>query len=127
MAIFNRKPKSASKTEAKTPVVSGAKKNATPVSGKKNFGHILRSPRVTEKAAIGTDHGVYVFNVEMKATKPMIEKAIIELFKVSPRKICIAAVPAVRVKTRQTGKDGYTNRGKKAYIYLNKGDKIDLA
>lgn len=128
MAIFNRKKNTETKA---APAAEAAEKKvvaprATP-SGKAQFSHLLKAPRITEKAAIGTDHGVYVFNIARTTTKPMVRNAIIELFKVTPRKIRVTSIPAVRVKTRQTQKDGYTNRGKKAYVYLNKGDKIEIA
>lgn len=129
MAIFNRKKNS--EKAAVAPKKEVAEKavvaRAAALGDSAQFSHLLKSPRVTEKAAIGTDSGVYVFNIARSTTKPMVRNAIIELFKVTPRKIRVTNIPAVRVKTRQTQKDGYTNRGKKAYVYLNKGDKLDLA
>lgn len=128
MALFNRTKKNTEKKDA--PKKETTAVVATPRAasiGSSKFSHFLKAPRITEKAAIGTDNGVYVFNVERNATKPMVAQAIQELFKVKPRKIRMTRVPAVRVKTRQTQKDGFTNSGKKAYVYLAKGDKIDLA
>jgi large subunit ribosomal protein L23 len=127
MALFNRNKKAPApaKDTPKKEAVAVAPRAASASTPK--FSHLLKAPRITEKAAIGTDNGVYVFNVQMNATKPMVARAIIELFKVKPRKIRMTHIPAVRVKTRQTQKVGFTNRGKKAYVYLNKGDKIDLA
>lgn len=135
MALFNRNKKETKKADAPNLPKGSAGKEAAVVAtapkkasvGSSKYSHFLKAPRITEKAAIGTDHGVYVFNVEKTATKSMVARAITELFSVSPRKIRMTAIPAVRVKTRQTGEDGYTNSGKKAYVYLKKGDKIDLA
>lgn len=127
MAIFNRKKNTEAKAAPKKEVAEKAVAVRATAGEKAQFSHLLKSPRITEKAAIGTDHGVYVFNIAPSTTKPMVRNAIIELFKITPRKIRVTKVPSVRVKTRQTQKDGYTNRGKKAYVYLNKGDKLDLA
>lgn len=129
MALFNRKKNTEAKKETPKREVAETKVAAvhTTSADKAQYGHLLKAPRITEKAAIATDHGVYVFNIGMKTTKSMVSLAVQELFKVKPRKIRVTKVPAVRVKTRQTQKDGYTNEGKKAYVYLNKGDKLDLA
>jgi large subunit ribosomal protein L23 len=123
MAIFKRTPKKAAaapKAEASAP----AKVKAAAFVASS---HVLLSPRVTEKAAIGTEAGVYVFNVTKAATKPLIASAIKELFKVTPAKVCIVNNKPSRTKTRATGRLGKTNANKKAYVYLKKGEKIELA
>ncbi len=126
MALFKR---AAKKAPAKTEVTSVAtvaapkKSGAIAVAGS----HVLLSPRVTEKAAIGSDVGVYVFNITKSATKPQVSAAIHDLFKVVPRKVRIVNTKARTTVTRATGRRGKTNTGKKAYVYLKKGDKIELA
>lgn len=88
-------------------------------------GKILISPRITEKAVISSDKsGVYVFNVTSIANKPLIAKAIKEAYKVTPVKVRIATLPKER--TFRRGKKGTTGGGKKAYVYLKKGDKIEV-
>ena len=125
MAIFKRtKKEGTTKAETTVKSVAVSTKAARPVSGAAD---VLIAPRVTEKAAILSDVGVYVFEVEAKATKPRIQAAIIELFKVTPRKITVVNTKGTRVLTRSTGKKGYTRNFKKAYVYLKKGDKIELA
>ena len=128
MALFKKttKKETTPKAEAKAVVVK-EKKASTASSMVSLSSHVLISPRVTEKAAIASDFGVYVFNITKSATKPQVAKAVAELFKVTPRKISIVNVKPTRVMTRNTGKKGFTNGNKKAYVYLNKGDKIDLA
>ncbi len=93
----------------------------------KHSGHILISPRVTEKGAYMTEQGAYVFNVAKDATKKAIAGAVHEIYKVSPRKVTMMAVPSKRVMTRGTNRMGSTASGKKAYVFLKKGDKIELA
>jgi len=48
---------------------------------------ILIGPRITEKAAIASENGVYVFNVATDATKNEIKKEIKRIYKVDPVKV----------------------------------------
>ncbi len=93
---------------------------------KKHPGHIIISPRITEKGAYMSESGVYVFNVAMTANKKEIAEAISELFKVTPRSVRVAHIPRKQVMTRNTNRKGMTAGGKKAYVYLKKGDKIEI-
>jgi len=93
----------------------------------KHSGHIIISPRVTEKGAYLAEAGAYAFNVAKNANKKSIADAIKEIYKVSPRKVTLLAIPRKRVMTRGTNRMGQTAGGKKAYVFLKKGDKIDLA
>ncbi len=94
---------------------------------KKHSGHILISPRITEKGAYLAEQGAYAFNVSDKANKKDIAAAVKEIYKVSPRKVTLINVPSKRVMTRGTNRMGATAGGKKAYVFLKKGDKIELA
>jgi len=87
---------------------------------------ILLSPRITEKGAYLSEHNIYVFNVAMGANKGEIAAAVKELFKVTPRFVRIVAVPRKVVLTRGTNRKGKTGAGKKAYVYLKKGETIEL-
>lgn len=93
---------------------------------KKPAVHILTSPRITEKGAYLAASGVYVFNVTKDANKVQIAEAIREIFKVTPRKVTIVTVPGKVVRTRNTNQLGKTAGGKKAYVYLKKGDTIEI-
>lgn len=123
MAIFKRTTKKAAAAPKGEASVPAKVKAAAPVLSSR----VLVSPRVTEKAAIGTEVGVYVFNVTADATKPAIASAVQELFKVTPVKVRIVNNKPTRTTTRATGRRGKTNANKKAYVYLKKGDKIELA
>lgn len=86
---------------------------------------VLLKPRITEKAALGADtSNVYVFNVEKFATKKSISASIRDTYKVTPVKVRVTAVPSRSVYVR--GKYGIKSGGKKAYVYLKKGDKIEI-
>lgn len=86
---------------------------------------IIKKPRITEKSAISAEKGVYVFEVSKTSNKDSISQAIKALYKVRPVKVAIVKLPAK--KTMARGKRGTTNEIKKAYVYLKKGDKIELA
>lgn len=81
-------------------------------------------PRVTEKATTVAEGGIYVFEIEKGTTKREVAKAIEELYKVKPIKVGIVKIPRKQVFVR--GKKGFKAGGKKAYVYLKKGDKIEI-
>lgn len=93
----------------------------------KHSGHILLSPRITEKGAYLAQLGAYVFNVRHDATKSAVASAVREVYKVTPRKVTLVAIPRKVVMTRGTNRKGKTAGGKKAYVFLKKGEKIELA
>jgi len=87
--------------------------------------NVLLAPRITEKAAIGADKSnVYVFEVMPSATKKSISASVFEVYGKKPIKVRVLTIPSKRVFVR--GKRGVKSGGKKAYVYLKKGDKIEL-
>ena len=92
----------------------------------KHIGTVILSPRITEKGAYLSEQGVYLFNVGVNANKQEIAKAIKALYKVTPRKVTIVTVPTKRVLTRGTNRHGKTRESKKAYVYLKKGETIEI-
>jgi ribosomal protein L23 len=70
---------------------------------------------------------VFVFNVRQDATKERIAAAIKESYKVTPRKINIVTMKPKRVISARRKGVGFTAGGKKAYVYLKEGDKIEFA
>jgi large subunit ribosomal protein L23 len=85
---------------------------------------LIRGPRITEKGAMGAEKGIYTFNVEKNATKSELKKVIKAMYKVTPVKIAITQITAKSVFIR--GKKGTKQGGKKAVVYLKKGDKIEF-
>lgn len=85
---------------------------------------IISKMRVTEKGAFLAEKNVYVFNVDEKANKTELTKAILKLYKVTPIKINIVTVPKKNKSFR--GKVTAKKGGKKAFVYLKKGDKIEF-
>ncbi len=86
---------------------------------------VLIKPRMTEKALISGDkRGVYVFEVAKDATKSAIAGSVKAEYKVTPVRVRTAVIPSKNVF--RGGKFGTKSGGKKAYVYLKKGDKIEL-
>ena len=85
---------------------------------------ILIRPRITEKSALKTENSVYVFEVSKLSNKKEVEKAFIEVYKFKPTRINIVNIPQKNVFIR--GKRGVRAGMKKAYVYLKKGEKIEI-
>jgi large subunit ribosomal protein L23 len=86
---------------------------------------ILHRPVITEKSTAGVEHkNAYVFQVDPKANKLEIKRAVEEVFNVK----------VIKVNTRrQIGKNkrmgwitGFTQCTKEAIVTLRVGDKIDI-
>jgi large subunit ribosomal protein L23 len=89
--------------------------------------HILKHARITEKATMHSEAGVYTFDIAEEATKRDVIRAVQALYKVLPRKVAIVQVPSKMRRNARTGKVGVKRGGKKAYVYLKKGEKITIA
>jgi large subunit ribosomal protein L23 len=87
---------------------------------------VLLRPRLTEKAVNMMEKNIYVFDVSLRANKIMIKAAIKDVYKVEPVKIAISSIKSKQKRSPKTGKIGTQNGGKKAYIYLKKGDSISI-
>lgn len=85
---------------------------------------VLVRPHITEKATVSSENSVYVFEVSKEATKDLIEKAFNLKYKVFPLKVRTVTIPAKRVIVR--GKRGTKASYKKAYIYVKKGEKVEI-
>jgi len=113
MAIFTKKDKKIEEKKTKVGIMPQA-----------SLSHVLRQPRVTEKASFRMGGNVYTFEVDTKANKKMIARAVTETYKVTPVKVNIARIP--KKKITKGGKSGFSGGGKKAYVYLKEGDSIEL-
>ena len=127
MALFGTKKKEAPAADAKK---AAAKPVATPSVATSSIGrdlaHVLTGPRITEKATMHQAIGVYTFDVARNATKRDIMQAVRKLYKVTPRMVRIVVIPTKTKRNMRTGKTGKKGGGKKAYIYLNKGEAITV-
>lgn len=85
---------------------------------------IIKNPRVTEKASNAFEHNVYTFDISESANKTEIKKAIFVLYKVHPVKVNVLPIPKKSIMSK--GKAGVRKGGRKAFVYLKKGDKIEF-
>ena len=134
MAIFKfKKEEEKAKTstekvevELKKTVAKKVVKKTETFVGHKDIATALVRPRITEKATDQSEKGVYVFEVAPKATKENIKAAILHFYKVTPRKVNITKTPRRKVSSKVRGKFGMKPGIKKAYVYLKKGDTIEI-
>ncbi len=131
MALFNKKIRKKEEVLVeKTTKEKKKKVDSSPSSPivflQKDYSGVLRSPRITEKATILSEKGVYVFEVDVKATKYDIARVIEDLYKVKPVKINIVQIPPKKIRLQKRGVFGTKSGGKKAYVYLKKGDTIEI-
>lgn len=117
MALFGTKKTKKEAPKTRAPRSAGEGKAAA-------LAEVLARPRITEKATDVAERHVYVFDVSPRANKPLVKEAVEHFFQVTPRKVSVLSVPKKR-KTRR-GIAGASGGGKKAYVYLHKGDKIEL-
>ncbi len=120
MAIFSAKKDTKKEgATSKKAVVVAKERGARPVA----HGVLLR-PRITEKASLNAESNVYTFEVAVHATEREVRNAITDMYKVTPVKVNMATIPTKNVFVR--GKAGVKGGGKKAYVYVKKGDKIEF-
>ncbi len=85
---------------------------------------LIRSPVVTEKTTLGSQHSQVTFRVPLDATKPEIKAAVEGVFKVK-----VKAVNTLRQlgKTKRfRGHPGRRSDYKKAMVTLAEGHSIDV-
>lgn len=128
MALFSKSEKKNTDSKATPTKKEVAKKDESEVVVSVNdYSRVLRSARITEKAAYVAGNNTYVFNVAADSTKTQIKNAIETIYKVTPKHIRTVTVAKKPVKSRKIRKTYYKGGGKKAYITLKKGDSIQLA
>ncbi len=85
---------------------------------------VLVRPHITEKASASAEKGAYVFHVAMHANKRDIAKSVATFYKVNPVKVTIVAIPKKKITVK--GRPGFRKGGKKAYVFLKEGEKIEI-
>ncbi len=85
---------------------------------------LIRSPVITEKATMGSEHNQVTFRVPIDASKPEIRAAVEKLFEVK-----VNAVNTIRQRgkvKRFKGRPGKRPDYKKAIVSLAEGHSIDV-
>ncbi|MEK7662124.1 MAG: 50S ribosomal protein L23 [Patescibacteria group bacterium] len=97
-----------------------AKINTVPES----LSGVLLRPRITEKATMLGEKNVYTFDVSPRANKDMVARAVKAVYGMTPIRVNISQIKPKAIFVR--GKMGTKGGGKKAMVYLKKGDKIEF-
>jgi large subunit ribosomal protein L23 len=85
---------------------------------------LVRSPVITEKATMGSEHNQVTFRVPLDADKREIKLAVETLFKV---KVTAVNTLIAEGKTKRfRGRPGKRSDVKKAMVTLAEGSKIDV-
>lgn len=85
---------------------------------------LLRSPVITEKATLGSEHNQITFRVPLDATKPEIRSAVEQVFDVK-----VVSVNTLRQQGKRKvfrGRRGQRSDYKKAIVRLAEGQSIDV-
>ena len=87
---------------------------------------ILIRPIISEKNTLLNEQGQYVFEVDQRANKIMVRKAVEELFNVNVTAVNIMNVSGKRRRAPRSRTYGMTRSWKKAVVSLVEGQRIDL-
>jgi len=127
--FFGKKKEVADSKEVEKPKEQKKESETSSTRALEQFGsasEVILRPRVTEK---GTDvaglSNAYVFDVHTGANKREIAHGIKEIYGVDPVKVHVTRVSKKSVRSRR-GQKGVKSGGKKAYVYLKKGDTIEF-
>ena len=85
---------------------------------------VVRSPLITEKTTMMSEHNQVAFKVALNATKPQIKAAVEALFRV--RVEAVNTVIQTGKTKRFKGAKYFRSDEKKAYVRLAAGDSIDV-
>jgi large subunit ribosomal protein L23 len=123
MALFGKKKET--KQESAVETKSGAVASQA-FATDYNLDAVIVGPRITEKSVAQGERNVYTFNVKRDVTKFQVRDAVKALYNVTPVKVnTVNKKPAQRLqgsRSRMKHVPGF----KKAYVYLKKGDTINL-
>lgn len=86
---------------------------------------VIKRPRITEKAALLAEKNTYAFEIDARANKIEVKRAIKEIYGVDAFSVNVVHTPAKNVVVR--GKRGTKAAIHKAYVVLKKGDVIEFA
>ena len=92
--------------------------------GRERMYEVLRSPVITEKATLGSEHNQVTFQVPVDASKPEIKSAVEGLFEVQV--ISVNTLIRKGKTKRFRGQPGRQKDTKKAIVRLAEGQSIDV-
>ncbi len=123
MALFGKKKETKVESVIEDKAVSVVAK-ALPTD--RNLSVVIIGPRITEKSVAQGEQNVYTFNVRRDATKFLVRDAIKALYNVTPVKVNIVNKKPAERMVGSRSRTKHVAGMKKAYVYLKKGDTINL-
>ena len=91
---------------------------------KEHYYNIIKSPVISEKGTLVSEHNQVVFNVAKGATKPAIKKAVEGLFGVKVK--AVNTLVRKGKSRRFKGQPAILSDVKKAYVTLEEGQRLDV-
>jgi len=86
---------------------------------------VVQGLQITEKGTRLTVENKYLFRVHRDANKPMIKRAVEQVFKVHVVTVNTMNMPG-KARRERTANYGRTSDWKRAIVTLKPGEKIDL-
>lgn len=124
MALFSLKKETPKESVADAPKVKVNVSKALVTD--RNISAVIERPRITEKAVKLSEQNVYTFTVKRNATKYSVIDAVKALYNVTPVKVNIVNKKPAKRLVGSRNRVKHTPGVKKAYVYLKKGDTINL-
>ncbi|MCA9357285.1 50S ribosomal protein L23 [Candidatus Nomurabacteria bacterium] len=124
MALFSLKKETPKENAADAPKVKVNVSKALVTD--RNISAVIERPRITEKSVKLSEQNVYTFTVKRNATKFSVRDAVIALYNVTPVKVNIVNKKPAKRLVGSRNRVKHAPGVKKAYVYLKKGDTINL-
>lgn len=122
MALFGKKKDSKEEETKKEEVVNVSKAQVTD----RNLSAVITVPHITEKSVDQGERNVYTFEVRRDANKYQVRDAVKALYNVTPVKVNIVNKRPAKRMVGSRNRAKHVSGMKKAYVYLKKGDTINL-
>lgn len=87
---------------------------------------ILKKPIITEKSSLSQSMNVYSFEVDRRAKKTQIKKAVEQIFSVKVLDVRTSIFRRSKKKSLRAGADRKVVYLKKAFVKLKDGEKIGV-
>lgn len=122
MALFGKKKEVKKESAKKVEKVDVSLAQVTD----RNLSSVIIAPRLTEKTVGLGEKNVYTFVVKRDANKFQVRDAVKALYNVTPVKVNIVNKKPAERMVGSRNRTKHVAGMKKAYVYLKKGDTINI-
>jgi len=122
MALFGKKKEVKKESAKEVEKVDVSLAQATD----RNLSAVIIAPRLTEKTVGLGEKNVYTFVVKRDANKFQVRDAVKALYNVTPVKVNIVNKKPAERMVGSRNRTKHVAGMKKAYVYLKKGDTINI-